>query len=75
MDKQSEFLSFPTIYVPTSSSYRLIVIILVLSNMKIGHSMSFSILLSLTAQLMPVSTECAAALLSFRYQPETAILA
>ena len=29
--------------------------------------MSFSILLSLTAQLMPVSTECAAALLSFRY--------
>ena len=29
--------------------------------------MSFLILLSLTAQLMPVSTECAAALLSFRY--------
>ena len=29
--------------------------------------MSFSILLSLTAQLIPVSTECAAALLSFRY--------
>ena len=29
--------------------------------------MSFSSLLSLTARLMPVSTECAAALLSFRY--------
>ena len=29
--------------------------------------MSFSILLSLTAELRPVSTECAAALLSFRY--------
>ena len=29
--------------------------------------MSFSILLSLTAQLISVSTECAAALLSFRY--------
>ena len=29
--------------------------------------MSFSILLSPTALLMPVSTECAAALLSFRY--------
>ena len=29
--------------------------------------MSFLILLSLTALLMPVSTECAAALLSFRY--------
>ena len=29
--------------------------------------MSFSILLILTAYLMPVSTECAAALLSFRY--------
>ena len=29
--------------------------------------MSFSILLSLTAKLLPVSTEYAAALLSFRY--------
>ena len=29
--------------------------------------MSFLIRLSLTAKLMPVSTECAAALLSFRY--------
>ena len=29
--------------------------------------MSFLILLSLTAKLMPVSSECAAALLSFRY--------
>ena len=29
--------------------------------------MSFSILFSPTAELMPVSTECAAALLSFRY--------
>ena len=29
--------------------------------------MSFSILLSPTAKLMSVSTECAAALLSFRY--------
>ena len=29
--------------------------------------MSFSMLLSPTAYLMPVSTECAAALLSFRY--------
>ena len=33
--------------------------------------MSFSILLSLTAQLMPVSTESAAALLSFRYPSYT----
>ena len=33
-----------------------------------GHSMSFSILLSLTTQLMPVSTECAAALLSLDTQ-------
>ena len=29
--------------------------------------MSFSFLLSLTAKLMPVSTECAVALLSFGY--------
>ena len=36
--------------------------------------MLFLILLSLTAQLMPVSTECAAALLSFRYPSYTSYL-
>ena len=38
-----------------------------------GYLMSFSILLSLTAQLMSVSTECAAALLSFRYPRSTLV--
>ena len=36
-----------------------------------GHSMSFSILLSPTALLMPVSTECAAA---FNYLLDTLVL-
>ena len=43
------FFFFLFFSVSTSSFYRLMVIILVLSNMQMRHSMSFSILLCLTA--------------------------